>query len=125
MPHVIVLLCCYTRGCTFSATRAVQHNRTACLSNWHDDANPLPSPQRPRRLLVFVNPFAGARRGKKIWDTVVRPVFDKAGIKCTAVETQHGGHARALITSELLACGWSGRECELPYEYCRQAVIAS
>ena len=61
----------------------------------------LPPPaRRPRRLLVFVNPFGGARRGKKIWDTVVRPVFDKAGIKCTAVETQHGGHARALLTSE-------------------------
>lgn len=29
----------------------------------------------------------------------MRPVFDKAGIKSRAVETQHGGHARALLTS--------------------------
>ena len=70
----------------------------------------LPPPaRRPRRLLVFVNPFGGARRGKKIWDTVVRPVFDKAGIKCTAVETQHGGHARALLTSE--CWGVDGQMC--------------
>lgn len=56
--------------------------------------------RRPRRLLVFVNPFGGSRRGVKIWETTVRPVFDKAGIASHAVETQHGGHARALLTSE-------------------------
>lgn len=58
--------------------------------------------RRPRRLLVFLNPFGGSRRARQIWENVVRPVFDKAGIKSSAVETQHGGHARALLTSE---CG--------------------
>lgn len=57
-------------------------------------------PRRPRRLLVFVNPFGGSRRAAQIWQNVVKPVFDKAGIKSSAVETQHGGHARTLLTSE-------------------------
>jgi len=69
---------------------------------------PLPVCCRPRRLLVFCNPFGGSRRARQIWESVVRPVFDKAGIKSSAVETQHGGHARALLTSErtllLLLC---------------------
>lgn len=93
--------------------RQVLHSRTAQPVT----AAP-PASCRPRRLLVFVNPFGGARRGKKIWDTVVRPVFDKAGIKCTAVETQHGGHARALLTSECL--GGSG---EAIFEDSRCAVV--
>ena len=54
---------------------------------------------RPRRLLVFVNPFGGSRRAHQIWETTVRPVFDKAGIKSHPVETEHGGHASALLTS--------------------------
>lgn len=62
---------------------------------------------RPRRLLVFVNPFGGARRGCAIWENVVRPVFDKAGIRSRAVETQHGGHARALLTG-VGGAGWGG-----------------
>jgi diacylglycerol kinase family enzyme len=56
-------------------------------------------PRRPRRLLVFVNPFGGSRRAAQIWRSTVRPVFDKAGIKCRAVETEHGGHVRALLTA--------------------------
>lgn len=54
---------------------------------------------RPQRLLVFVNPFGGSRRAQQIWETTVRPVFDKASIKSRAVETEHGGHARALLIS--------------------------
>ena len=60
---------------------------------------------RPRRLLVFVNPFGGSRRAGQIWETVVRPVFDKAGIRSAAVHTKHGGHARSLLTGE---GGWVG-----------------
>ena len=60
---------------------------------------------RPRRLLVFVNPFGGSKRAGQIWESVVRPVFDKAGIRSAAVHTKHGGHARSLLTGE---GGWVG-----------------
>jgi diacylglycerol kinase family enzyme len=49
---------------------------------------------------VFLNPFGGSRRARQTWDNVVKPVFDKAGVKSRAVETQHGGHAHTLLTSE-------------------------
>ena len=71
-------------------------------SNRHVPGRPSPPPPccRPRRLLVFLNPFGGSRRARQTWDNVVKPVFDKAGVKSRAVETQHGGHAHTLLTSE-------------------------
>lgn len=77
-------------------------------------------PRRPRRLLVFVNPFGGSRRAAQIWRNVVKPVFDKAGIKSSAVETQHGGHARSLLTSE--EGGWGAESA--PRACARQRCTA-
>ena len=38
---------------------------------------------RPRKLLVFLNPYGGAKRARQVWQTVVAPIFDLAG-KCHA-----------------------------------------
>lgn len=37
-------------------------------------------PLRPHRLLVFINPFGGKRKGRKIYHSVVAPLFELAGI---------------------------------------------
>lgn len=96
--------------CTWAHFSQPRDHPAACLQP--------PLPRRPRRLLVFVNPFGGARRGCSIWETVVRPVFASAGISVHAVQTQHGGHARAMLTSAWGALGrsewavggqWSGQ----------------
>lgn len=42
---------------------------------------------RPRSLLVFVNPYSGARRARHVWERQVLPVFTRARIKVHAVET--------------------------------------
>jgi hypothetical protein len=34
---------------------------------------------RPRSLLVFLNPFGGARQAQAVWDMVARPVMLLAG----------------------------------------------
>lgn len=34
---------------------------------------------RPRRLLVLLNPYGGARLARHIWATMVQPMFDKCG----------------------------------------------
>ena len=34
---------------------------------------------RPRKLLVFLNPYGGAKRARQVWQTVVTPIFDLAG----------------------------------------------
>ena len=33
---------------------------------------------RPRKLLVFLNPYGGAKRARQVWQTVVEPIFDLA-----------------------------------------------
>eukprot|EP00899_Mesostigma_viride_P026663 jgi/Mesvir1/7181/Mv18209-RA.1 len=51
------------------------------------------APHRPKRLLVFVNPFGGKRQAEKAWSTKVLPIFNMVDIKCQVVMTQYRGHA--------------------------------
>eukprot|EP00983_Pelagomonas_calceolata_P087746 1157024-Pelagomonas_calceolata.AAC.8 len=44
---------------------------------------------RPKNLLVLINPFSGAKRSRVVWEQKARPVFEKAHIKYTLVETLH------------------------------------
>jgi ceramide kinase len=55
------------------------------------------SVDRPRSLLVFLNPFGGARQAQAVWDKVARPVMLLAGIQCTVVSTERGNHARGAL----------------------------
>ena len=36
-------------------------------------------PRRPRHLLVIVNPYGGAKQARALYQSVVQPVFGKAG----------------------------------------------
>jgi hypothetical protein len=36
---------------------------------------------RPRSLLVFLNPFGGARQAQAVWDKVARPLMLLAGVQ--------------------------------------------
>jgi len=40
----------------------------------------LSGPLRPNRLLVFINPFGGKKKGRKIYHSLVAPLFELAGI---------------------------------------------
>lgn len=40
----------------------------------------LPGPLRPLRLLVFINPFGGKKKGRQIYHSLVAPLFELAGI---------------------------------------------
>ena len=40
---------------------------------------------RPRKLLVFLNPYGGAKRARQVWQNVVEPIFDFAGTPATDV----------------------------------------
>ncbi|TRY87066.1 hypothetical protein DNTS_009155 [Danionella cerebrum] len=42
-------------------------------------------PSRPHRLLVFINPFGGKKRGKQIFHSLVAPLFELAGISSHVV----------------------------------------
>lgn len=54
---------------------------------------------RPRNLLLFVNPYGGNKKGLKIYEKYVKPLFGIAGIDTKVVITQRANHARdSLLT---------------------------
>lgn len=52
---------------------------------------------RPKYLLVFVNPYGGARKARRIFKDKVRPLFDLANIKYEVIETERANHAHDTI----------------------------
>ncbi|XP_076133190.1 ceramide kinase [Alosa pseudoharengus] len=68
------------------------------------------SPARPHRLLVFINPFGGKRRGKQIFHSLVAPLFELAGISSHVVVTERANQARDHILKKDLT-GFDGVVC--------------
>ncbi|XP_034941938.1 ceramide kinase [Chelonus insularis] len=57
---------------------------------------------RPRRILVFVNPFGGKKKGTKIWEKQVQPLMRLAGIETKIIITERAGHIHdCLLNSNL------------------------
>ncbi|ESO84380.1 hypothetical protein LOTGIDRAFT_168829 [Lottia gigantea] len=59
-------------------------------------------PNRPKRLLVFINPIGGKKKGPKIYSEKVGPLFEIAGIYTEVIVTKRQFHARDVL-----------RECDL------------
>lgn len=55
------------------------------LTSLPSSTSPLSGPSRPHRLLVFINPFGGKKRGKQIFHSLVAPLFELAGISSHVV----------------------------------------
>nr|XP_043616757.1 ceramide kinase-like isoform X2 [Erigeron canadensis] len=53
---------------------------------------------RPKSLLVFVNPRSGKRNGRRIWENVY-PLFSQAKVKTKVIVTERAGHACDAMTS--------------------------
>ncbi|XP_056305527.1 ceramide kinase family protein [Danio aesculapii] len=68
------------------------------------------SPSRPHRLLVFINPFGGKKRGKQIFHSLVSPLFELAGISSHVVVTERANQARDYILKKDLT-GFDGVIC--------------
>jgi len=49
------------------------------------------------RLLIIVNPFSGRRKGIEIFQSVVSPMLDQAGIEHDAIITTHAGHGEEAM----------------------------
>jgi hypothetical protein len=57
---------------------------------------------RPRKLLLFVNPFGGKKKGLQIWEKRVQPLLNIADVETKIIVTERAGHIReTLLTSEL------------------------
>ncbi|XP_064473230.1 ceramide kinase-like [Ornithodoros turicata] len=52
---------------------------------------------RPRRLIVFVNPFGGRKKAPSIYLRKVAPIFKLAGISTEVIQTRYSGHAKEKL----------------------------
>lgn len=79
----------------------IKHLRTAIKTH---------SPMRPNRLLVFINPFGGKKKGQQIYHTLVAPLFELAGISSHVIVTHRANQARDYLLKKDLA-GFDGVVC--------------
>ncbi|GFU44082.1 ceramide kinase [Nephila pilipes] len=68
------------------------------LKKWVDSIHELLSDlNRPKRLLIFINPYGGKKKGVKIYERKVLPLLHLAKIEVHAVVTQRANHAKEMI----------------------------
>ncbi|CAH8275847.1 unnamed protein product [Arabidopsis lyrata] len=67
---------------------------------WSDKLHQhLDSLGRPKKLLVFVNPFGGKKSARKIFQEEVKPLFEDANIQLEIQETKYQLHAKEIVRS--------------------------
>uniref|UniRef100_A0AAX7SKM3 DAGKc domain-containing protein n=1 Tax=Astatotilapia calliptera TaxID=8154 RepID=A0AAX7SKM3_ASTCA len=66
---------------------------------------------RPKSLLVYINPFGGKRRGKRIYEQKVAPIFRLAGIATTVIVTERANHAEDHLKTEANLDKYDGVVC--------------
>lgn len=57
---------------------------------------------RPKRLLLFVNPYGGKKRAFRIYDKIVKPIFQLAGIDATTIISQRSNQIRDFVMTQSL-----------------------
>lgn len=66
-------------------------------SNFNSRRHSFSGLNRPKRLLVFINPYGGKRKGPSIYEEKVYPLFQSAGIEVDCVITQRANHAKDML----------------------------
>lgn len=65
---------------------------------------------RPKRLLVFINPFGGKGQGLRIYERKVAPLFALAAISTEVVVTERANHAKEAL-DEMSVDSYDGVVC--------------
>ncbi|XP_035528790.1 ceramide kinase [Morone saxatilis] len=66
---------------------------------------------RPKSLLVYINPYGGKRRGKRIYEQKVAPLFRRACISADVIVTERANHARDHLKTEANLDKYDGVVC--------------
>uniref|UniRef100_A0A8D2ZHA4 Zgc:158263 n=1 Tax=Scophthalmus maximus TaxID=52904 RepID=A0A8D2ZHA4_SCOMX len=91
---------------------AVEEGRVEILPKKlvEDKDKDFTGPLRPHKLLVFINPFGGKRKGRKIYHSVVAPLFELVGISSHVIVTERANQARDHLLKKDLT-GFDGVVC--------------
>ena len=77
-----------------------RHTDPKVVSKWEEMLEGLLrniSSDRPKKLLIFVNPFGGKGKGPKIFHRKIVPLLKLAGIKYDLIETEYANHAKDML----------------------------
>ncbi|XP_029350952.1 ceramide kinase isoform X2 [Echeneis naucrates] len=66
---------------------------------------------RPKRLLVYINPYGGKQQGKRIYEQKVAPLFRRACISADVIVTECANHARDHLKTEANLDKYDGVVC--------------
>uniref|UniRef100_A0A8C3GC66 Ceramide kinase n=1 Tax=Cyclopterus lumpus TaxID=8103 RepID=A0A8C3GC66_CYCLU len=66
---------------------------------------------RPKSLLVYINPFGGKQCGKRIYEQKVAPMFRRASISADVIVTERANHARDHLKTEANLDKYDGVVC--------------
>ncbi|XP_038594860.1 ceramide kinase [Micropterus salmoides] len=66
---------------------------------------------RPKSLLVYINPYGGKRCGKRIYEQKVAPLFRRACISADVIVTERANHARDHLKTEANLDKYDGVVC--------------
>ncbi|KAJ0012526.1 hypothetical protein NQD34_016860 [Periophthalmus magnuspinnatus] len=66
---------------------------------------------RPKRLLVYINPIGGKKQGKWIYDQKVAPLFHKACVSTDVIVTERANHAKEHLQTEADLDKYDGLVC--------------
>ncbi|XP_026182780.1 ceramide kinase isoform X2 [Mastacembelus armatus] len=66
---------------------------------------------RPKSLLVYINPYGGKQRGKRIYEQKVAPLFRRACISTDVIVTERANHARDHLKMEANLDQYDGVVC--------------
>lgn len=94
----------------FSDVRALVHSiRTfSGLQNYNHQSNATDNYYNapPQRFLVILNPYSGGNGPKSksgalyVYETMVKPMLEQAGVEHDSLATTHGGHAKERMGSK-------------------------
>jgi len=76
-----------------NARKLVQNIRHVAQLNQHQHQNQKQHQHQHQRYLVVVNPFSGTKKGKHIYETIVKKMLDESGIQHDVLWTEYAGHA--------------------------------
>ncbi|XP_054609219.1 ceramide kinase isoform X1 [Dunckerocampus dactyliophorus] len=66
---------------------------------------------RPKSLLVYINPYGGKKQGKHLYDQKVAPLFSRACVSTDVIVTERANHARDHLKSEANLDKYDGVVC--------------